>query len=38
MEGEDDLDERPVFDPGEVVHSDNGDFSYRIEDLVGEGR
>ena len=39
MSDEDDLDDdRPLFGPGDVVHSENGDHAYRIEDVVGEGR
>lgn len=32
-------DERPVFESGEIIDfSDNGDHSYRVDDLIGEGR
>ncbi len=30
--------EDPNLEPGEVAASENGDFAYRIEDLIGEGR
>ena len=31
-------DDRPFLAPGEVVYSEDGSHSYRVEDLVGEGR
>jgi len=36
--GESDMDEEELLETGEVVDSDNGDFCYRIEDRIGEGR
>lgn len=30
--------ERPIFEPGELVSSDDGVFAFRIIQLVGEGR
>ncbi|TRY62784.1 hypothetical protein TCAL_00388 [Tigriopus californicus] len=39
MEDDELEDERPVFESGEMIDfSDNGDNSYRIDDLIGEGR
>ena len=33
-----DDDDRCLLSLGSVVHSENGDHAYRIEDVVGEGR
>ena len=30
--------DRPVFDPGEVIESPNGDFCVKIIEHIGEGR
>jgi len=30
--------ERPIFDPGEIICSENGDFAFSIIELIGEGR
>ena len=35
---DEDSEDRPVFDSGEIVCSENGDFSFRIDDHIGEGR
>ncbi len=33
-----DEDDRPNVETGDVICSDNGDFAYRIGDLIGQGR
>ena len=35
---EDDYSDRPILDPGVVVSSAGGDYSFRVIEHIGEGR
>lgn len=30
--------DRPIFDPGEVVSSSDGDYAFKVIEHIGEGR